>query len=145
MACPCPHRNAQLVSALQLGYSEAHRCATCIILLPTPTCCKDFLQEIRCILFVLLLFFMSMVVLFWCDFLFNIKVFMSTVMLFNMYSFMITAKIQFLESEKVGTCRAFCCWLSWVNQYTLVESETRYRRFPEVAEGNFPGHSKAQH
>lgn len=70
---------------------------------------------------------------------------MSKVMTFKVYSFMITAKIQFLESEKVCTCRAFCCWLSWVNQYTLVESETSYRRFPEVAERNFPGDSKAQH
>lgn len=105
-------RNAQLVSALQVGYSEAHRYATCITLLPTPTCCKDFLQGIRNILLVLLLSSVSMIVLFWCNLLFNIKVFITKLMLFNAYSFMITVKMQFLESEKVCNCRAFCCSLS---------------------------------
>lgn len=54
---------------------------------------------------------------------------MSKVVLFSDYDFMMTVKIQLFESEKVCTCRAFCCWLSWVNRYTLMQSKRGHEDF----------------
>lgn len=53
---------------------------------------------------------------------------MTKVKYFIMNVFTIVAKIQFLGSENICTCRTLICWLFWVKQDTLVKGEREHMK-----------------